>query len=230
MGPGGEVNFEDIDDITRNESSAGLSLSGTYETPQDYIDALNADGEWVVYDEEAGEVTITSVADFVKAFKNASKNLGAFDQLDAGQGENVLFGYGDGEGAHFDQLLMQVLEELESDSAADYEEDLARTDALGTDVMTRLMMYTPLYYLMESYEGYGSSDVASYWRIRTGINQGDTALSTEVNLALALEQYEGVKDVDFETIWGQGHTQAERTGSSSENFIEWVNECMQESC
>ena len=229
MGPGGEVNFEDIDDITRNESSAGLSLSGTYETPQDYIDALNADGEWVVYDEEAGEVTITSVADFVKAFKNASKNLGAFDQLDAGQGENVLFGYGDGEGAHFDQLLMQVLGELESDSAADYEEDLARTDAMGADVTTRLMMYTPLYYLMESYEGYGSSDVASYWRIRTGINQGDTALSTEVNLALALEQYEGVKDVDFETIWGQGHTQAERTGSSSENFIEWVNECMQES-
>ncbi|MBQ9642974.1 MAG: tannase [Lachnospiraceae bacterium] len=225
----GEINYEEIDDITRNETSSGLELSGTYETAQDYIDALNANGEWVSYDAASGEVTITSVADFVKALKSASKNLGAFDQLDAGQGENTLFGYGDGEGAHFDQQLMQVLEQLGSEYAAAYAEDLAKTDSQGTDVTTRLLMYTPLYYLMEFYEGYGSSDVASYWRIRTGINQGDTALSTEVNLALALEQYEGVEDVDFETIWGQGHTQAERTGTSTENFIQWVNECMQES-
>ena len=27
------------------------------------------------------------------------------DQLDAGQGENKLFGYGDGSGAHFDAIL-----------------------------------------------------------------------------------------------------------------------------
>lgn len=38
-----------------------------------------------------------------------------------------------------------------------------------------------------------------FWRIRTGINQGDTALNTEVNLALALENYG--TDVDFETVW-----------------------------
>ena len=87
-------------------------------------------------------------------------------------------------------------------------------------------MYTPLYYLLESEDGYGTSTVAKYWRIRTGINQSDCALSTEVNLALALESCDGVSDVDFETVWGQGHTQAERTGNSSDNFIKWVNDCM----
>ena len=87
-------------------------------------------------------------------------------------------------------------------------------------------MYTPLYYLLESSEGYGTSSVAKHWRIRTGIAQGDCALSTEMNLALALESYDGVNSVDFETIWGAGHTQAERTGSSTENFIAWVNTCM----
>ena len=87
-------------------------------------------------------------------------------------------------------------------------------------------MYTPLYYLLESQEGYGTSTVAKYWRIRTGINQGDTSLTTEVNLALALEYYDGVESVDFETVWGQGHTEAERTGDSTSNFIEWVNSCM----
>ena len=86
----------------------------------------------------------------------------------------------------------------------------------------------------ESYEtlavfvpgAYMTSTVAKYWRIRTGINQSDCALSTEVNLALALESCDGVSDVDFETVWGQGHTQAERTGNSSDNFIDWINDCM----
>lgn len=86
-------------------------------------------------------------------------------------------------------------------------------------------MYSPLYYLSRYYEGYGTSTVASYWRIRSGINQSDTALSTEVNLALALENL-GM-DVDFETVWGQAHVEAERTGDSTTNFIEWVVACCQ---
>jgi hypothetical protein len=222
----GEQNFEAMDDITRNSTSSGLSLSGTYETAQDYIDALNAEGEWVTYDSETNTVSITSIADFVKALKNASKNLGAFDQLDAGQGENTLFGYGDGSGAHFDATLSEILSELGSDYASAYNQDLTKTDSAGNTAETRLNMYTPLYYLLPSQEGYGSSSVAQYWRIRTGINQGDCALSTEMNLALALENYEGVDSVDFETVWGQGHTMAERTGESTSNFVEWVNECM----
>lgn len=221
------TSIEDADQITRNDtSSSGVSTSGTYETAQDYIDALNADGEWITYDASTNKATITSVEAFVKACKNASKNLGAFDQLDAGQGENTLFGYGDGNGAHFDSTLSTILSELKSEYASSYSEDLSKTDSVGYTAEQRVNMYTPLYYLLKSQGGYGTSNVAKYWRIRTGINQGDTALSTEVNLALALENYEGVKDVDFETVWGQGHTEAERTGDSTSNFIEWVNNCM----
>lgn len=221
------ANAEANDDITRNDTSgSGLSLTGIYETAQDYVDALNENGEWVTYDANTGKVTITSIEDFVSAFKTASKNLGAFDQLDAGQGENTLFGYGDGNGAHFDRTLADILEELGSDYASSYAEDLEKTDRAGNTAETRLDMYTPLYYMLESEDGYGTSTVAKYWRIRTGINQSDCALSTEVNLALALESCDGVSDVDFETVWGQGHTQAERTGNSSDNFIKWVNDCM----
>ena len=223
-----EQPYEAMDDITRNESTGGLSLSGTYETAQDYIDALNADGEWVIYDASANNATITSIEDFVMAFKSASKNIGAFDQLDEGQGENTLFGYGDGDGAHFDAVLAQILTDLGSSYASAYAEDLTQTDDTGNTVDVRLNMYTPLYYLLESSEGYETSTVAKYWRIRTGIAQSDCALSTEINLALALENYSGVENVDFETVWGAGHTQAERTGSSTDNFIAWVNECMSE--
>lgn len=221
------TSIEDVDNITRNDtSSSGADASGTYETAQDYIDALNADGTWISYDESTNTATITSIEDFVKACKNASKNLGAFDQLDASQGENTLFGYGDGSGAHFDGTLAEILSTLGSSYADDYAEDLAKTDTVGYTAEERVNMYTPLYYLLQSEDGYGTSTVAKYWRIRTGIEQSDTSLTTEVNLALALAGYEGVEDVDFETVWGQGHTQAERTGDSTSNFISWVNACM----
>ena len=89
---------------------------------------------------------------------------------------------------------------------------------------TRSDMYNPMYYLSDYYDGYKTSNVAKYWRIRTGINQSDTSLCTEEDLKLALENY-GVKSVDFATVWGQPHTTAERTGSSTDNFIAWVNDC-----
>jgi hypothetical protein len=213
------------DQIARSTtSSISITLSGTYQTAQDYIDALNADGTWVTYDASTNKATITSVADFCKAMKAATKSLGAFDQLDAGQGENTLFGYADGNGAHFDSLLAAIVKGTDYESA--FTTDLAKKDSVGNTVDVRLNMYTPLYYLLQSYDGYGTSTVAKYWRIRTGISQGDTALTTEMNLALALENNSSVKSVDFASVWGMQHTMAERTGDSTTNFCTWVNQCM----
>lgn len=221
MTGGDEVDFAAIDDISRTQTSSGLTLTGTYETAADYIAALNAEGEWVTYDESSNTAQISSVEAFVRALKVASKGLGAFDQLDRGQGENTLFGI-DGEPRHFDALLGAVLDETGSAYASDFAADLAETDAMGTDAQTRVNMYTPLYYLLESAAGHGSSTPARHWRIRSGINQGDTALTTELNLALALENDPRVESVDFAAVWGQGHTKAERTGESDANFIAWV--------
>lgn len=227
-GPGGNREgmpaIEDLDNINRMGASGAVSLSGTYETAQDYIDALNESFTWVTYDEETNTASITSLSDFAKAVKPSSKGLGAFDQLDEGQGENTLFGYNDGKGAHFDSMIAEILKGTEYEAA--YNEDLTTKDSEGNDVQYRLNMYSPLYFLMESNAGYKTSNVAKYWRIRTGAWQSDTSLTTEINLALALENYDGIKDVDFETVWGQKHTEAERTGNSTDNFINWVNECL----
>lgn len=218
--------YEEMDGITRTETaSAALSLSGTYETRQDYINALNASGEWVTWDESTNTVTVSGIAAFTQALKNASKGIAAFDQLDAGQGENILFGYGDGSGAHFDAILAGLVQGSEYETA--FAEDLARQDALGNTVDVRMNMYNPMYYLSPAYEGYQTAEPAVYWRIRTGITQGDTALCTEIDLALAADAYSEETQVDFETVWGQGHTMAERTGSSAANFIAWVQACMQ---
>ncbi len=84
-------------------------------------------------------------------------------------------------------------------------------------------MYNPMYFLSNHYDGYRSATIAPAWRIRTGIMQGDTASTVEINLALALAGY-GIDDVDFATIWGQVHTMAELTGDASTNFVAWVTE------
>ena len=222
---GEDVDFSAIDDISRNESSSGISVSGTFETAQDYIDALNANGTWVTYDENTNTAKITSISDFAEAVKTASKGIAAFDQLDGSQGENTLFGYGDGSGAHFDSALASILSEIGSSYASDYEEDLNKEDAVGHTVDYRVNMYSPLYYLMSGSEGYQTSNVAKYFRINTGLWQSDTAVNTEANLALALQNYGS--DVDYSFVWGQGHTMAERSGDSTSNFINWINECVQ---
>ena len=197
------------------------NLSGS--SAQEYIDGLNTDKKWITYDKSTNTAAITSVADFVKHCKVASDPITAFDQPKT----NIsLFGCGDGKGAHFDSILADVLTELDSEYAGEYIEDIKKTDAFGYNVKQRVDMYTPLYYLMESEDGHGTANVAPYWRIRTGIKQNTNASTTEINLALALENHSGVESVDFETVWDQDHTTAERTGSSTENFITWVHNCM----
>lgn len=216
--------FEAADGINREPVKSTAQESKTYATAQEYIDDLNKDIQWVNYDSQSNTATITSVEDFVTVCKNASKSIGAFDDLNAAQGENTLFGYGDGSGAHFDSIMAELLKDTEYGAA--YAADLSKTDSQGNTVDYRVNMYNPMFFIEDYYDGYGSADVAKYWRIRTGINQGDTALSTEINLALALESYGA--DVDFETVWGEGHTMAERTGNSTDNFIQWVNECLKQ--
>lgn len=225
-GPGG-ADYSQLDNVRRTVSANPykVTLSGPYATAEDYIAALNAKGKWVAYDSAANTVKISSIEAFMRAAKNASKSIGAFDDLNRTQGENILFGFGDGKGAHFDPIEAELLKGTDYEAA--FAEDLAKTDVLGKSVSTRADMYNPMYFLCRYYKGYRKSTPAKYWRIRSGIFQGDTALSTETTLALALKAYgPGVKSVDFETVWGQGHTEAERTGSPRENFIAWVNECM----
>lgn len=195
--------------------------SGSYASAEEYVASLNSDTEWVSYDSATGEVEITSIAAFAKHCKAATKPIAAFDKLD--QGGHELFNVGDGEKTHYDSVLHELVKGTSYE--AEMAEDLAKTDALGNDMQYRINMFSPLYYLMEANDGYGTSSVAAHWRIRTGIEQSDTALTTEVNLALALEALG--KDVDFETVWGEGHAQAERTGDSTENFIAWVNSLWQ---
>lgn len=214
----------------------GSTESVTYETAQAYIDSLNAETQWVTYDAAANRAKISSLADFAKYVKTASKSVPAFDDLDRSLAENAVFGVADANELHFDQLVARLLKnnqakyesltDWNSQYVTDFESDLAKTDSLGKTIAERQDLYNPMFYLTSAYSGYQTSKPAPHWRIRSGLSQGDTALTVETNLALALEnQANGaVKSVDFATVWGQGNTTAERTGHASANFIQWVQE------
>jgi len=214
----------------------GSTESVTYETAQAYIDSLNAEAQWVTYDAATNTAKISSLADFAKYVKTASKSVPAFDALDRSLAENAVFGVADANELHFDQVVARLLKnnqakyesltDWNSQYVTDFESDLAKTDSLGKTIAERQDLYNPMFYLTSAYSGYQTSKPAPHWRIRSGLSQGDTALTVETNLALALEnQANGaVKSVDFATVWGQGNTTAERTGHASANFIQWVQE------
>lgn len=233
--PSGEIP-SDSGDAGGEMGSSDSSDNTTYNTAKDYIASLNGNNTWIEYDESTNTAKITSLEAFVKHCKSPSKSVPAFDDLNCSQAENGLFGLDANGSAHFDKIASELLKnnsdkyskfsDFSSDYADDYSNDLKKTDSLNTSMQTRVNMYNPMYYLCDYYDGAGSSDVAKYWRINTGIEQGDTSQCVDVNLYLGVLGKVGSENVEFSTIWGQGHTQAERTGDSTSNFINWVNKCL----
>jgi hypothetical protein len=222
--------------LTLTATSDGYYQSGSY---YQYIMGVINDAVTRYNKYHSANVATYSTTDasalhtFCSANKKASKSLTAFDgYATMSSPENMLMGISGAYG-HFDSSLAAVVNKYASSYYSAFTSDFAKTDALGNTVDKRLMMYTPMYYLVNNSTYYkgggaGSSTVAPFWRIRTGIMQGDTGLSTETDLALALMNYSGVKDVDFETIWGLAHTTAEDEGASNAtaNFISWVENCV----
>ena len=204
----------------------------SYDTASDYIASLNSDSQWITYDSSSNTATISSVGDFVTHCKSATKNVGAFDNLDKSAAENKLFGIdGTTYTKHFDSIMANLLtnksstystlSNWDSSYSTDYKNDLGVKDSLGKTIEYRVNMYNPMYYLNEYYDGYKTSDVADYFRINTGITQGDTSNVVEMNLFLALLNYG--KNATFTTVWEKGHTEAERSGDAESNFITWIS-------
>ena len=218
--------IKDIQDEKNEEIETQKYEDLVFKSPEDYINFLNKDKNWITYDSSTRLAKISNFKDFVENMKSADKPIGAFDGLNKDQPENILFGI-NGEGSHFDRRTQSIFES--TDYSKEFTQDFSKTDKLGYSTDTRVEMYNPLYYIMPVFKGYKTSKVAKYWRIRSGLSQPNTSLTTEVNLALALKRYCGEKKVDFETVWAMGHVRAERRGTPDENFIRWVNKCVTKS-
>lgn len=206
-----------------------------YDTVEDYIAYLNREEEWVTYDTVTNTAKISGMEAFVKYCKTAEKAVGAYDDLNRTSAENDLFGTEGSESLHFDTTMSFLLQEYSFDYSrlknwddsvtAAYSADAEVKDSLGNSLGTRQSMYNAMYYVSSYYEGKNTSTIARYWRINSGIEQGEAPLSADVNLALALRDAKGVENVQFAEVWGQGYTMAEESGEGILNFIAWIKEC-----
>lgn len=210
--------------------------STTYKTAKDYIDSLNSDEKWIEYNSSSNTAKITSIEAFIKNCKNPTKQIPAFDDFNRTQSENELFGISSNSSLHFDSIVSDLLtnnsdkyskyNDYSSDYQKDFSDDLNEVDSQNNTIKTRENMYNLMYYLNDYYNASTSSDVAKYWRINTGIEQGDTSQCVDINLYLGVLNKVGSDNVEFSIVWGQGHIKAERTGNSTSNFINWVNSCL----
>ena len=198
-----------------------ITLYGMYSSAENYNAALNQKRQWVNINTYWNNSEIRSIADFVRSFKPAARNIGAFDNFNRDSNENILFAVEDGKPRHFDSYIERILQNTAKGS--EYSTDLAVRDKHGYSVKQRLNMYTPMYYLLPSSAGYRSAKVAPFWRIRSGIQQTETALTTEINLWLALQQYPSVYDTDFALVWESAHEMAEEKDDAVNSFIKWVD-------
>ena len=156
----------------------------------------------------------------------------AFDSTARNMVSNQLFGVEETDSLHFDATIARLLDE-HGDYLSTFEGfdpewpgawvgDLTMHDALDVSMAQRRNMLNPLYYLSGAYAGFGMAKPARDWRIVTGVQQSQTTLTGEMNLALALAAYDGVERVDSELVWDAGFVAAERSGSPTEALIRWV--------
>ncbi|MCD7778035.1 MAG: hypothetical protein LUH47_05980, partial [Clostridiales bacterium] len=249
-GPGGSGNAPDSGMTVTSADMSSVSDDALLEYLLSIDENFDTDDAWITYDADTDWFSVRSVEDFVLyGSKSVSKDVGAFDDLNKSQAENYVFGSGSNEAAHFDSVMADLIAEnyssyAETDSSVSSSEISAYASAYQSDYDSytsdallsygsqhRQNMYNPMYYLCRDYDGYGSSDPADHWRIKTGIEQSDTSLTVEMNLYLAILEdiNDGlIYDMDFSMFWEQGHTTAERAGADSDEcFIEWVSGCME---
>ena len=156
----------------------------------------------------------------------------AYDSPERNMVTNQLFGVEEVDSLHFDATIARLLDEhgdylstLSGFDPAWPEEwvgDLTMRDSLDCSVAQRRNMLNPLYYLCGNYAGFGTARPARNWRIVTGVQQSQTTLTGEVDLALALAAYDGVERVDSELVWDAGFVAAERSGSAADALIRWI--------
>ena len=167
---------------------------------------------------------LSSLDTIVKNHNHRSKACPCFDSLfSGGEGASVecgVFGRMRSKPTdpdfkrHFSPSVAEQIAALKDRFQGEYDEyyKLYKAQSESEDVKEQVALYNPYTYLDE-----GKTRVAS--KIRICVGSMDSATSTAVSAQLALTLSSLGIDTEYEIMWGQGHTDADREGE----FIAWVN-------
>jgi len=198
-----------------------------YDSIKEYIDEVNKANKWIIYDEDTNRATITSIKDFVDSRQRVTKDVCAYDGLSRNQIANKLFSVKKTKNIHYDNVISELLSNNATEYSklkrwnklypSDYATDLQVMDEMNNTVSKRVRMYDPMVYLL----GEEDSNIASCWRINSGMNQTNIPRAIEINMYLAIKS-NNVKRVEYTPVWEQESSMVELSGEAIHNCIEWI--------
>lgn len=183
-----------------------------FEPPMKEI-AGNDKTSWLKWDGQ--KASISDLDTYVLKHRRRMKPCTSFDILANGSGENKVFGTATEAAVHFNSYIAKDIAALRERFPEEYEKYYEAYAAVEGDqeLARRVYLINPLNYIDTEEQ----SDAASFYRIRVGASDADTSLSVAMTLALKLEG--AGKNVDYQLVWDQPHSEADYPGE----IIRWID-------
>lgn len=198
-------------------------------TVEEYLKSLDSKGTgWFTYDAATGKVTITDLDALVVNHIARKKMCPSLDSYNYKSNENDAFKDASGKTVHFSATVRDALGTLieKKDSYGWTAEELAYIEALYGDYNAGisdesgylLEVMSPINYVAER-EGFTGADVAPFWRLRIGSEDGDHGAPAAWLIAEGLKKYQPETEVSMGIAWGMGHSLSELTEQDLYDYI-----------
>ncbi len=219
-GPGVKLNAPKRDQPLKEPVSLGDLMArpekGAPEEPEEEQKMTVRTGEdkssWLSFGD--GKARISDLDTYVLSHRRRMKPCTAFDSLPCITSENRVYGSTDQPVTHFGAEIADAIASLKEQFPEEYGKYyVAYALAEEDETLTRQKaLNNPL-----SHIGTGAEeDQAQYYRIRVGAADADTAFSVSMTLALMLA--DAGRDVDYELVWDQPHSEADYPGE----LCDWI--------
>lgn len=171
---------------------------------------------WLSWDGE--KAVISDIDSYVLNHRRRMKPCTSFDVLGMDSGENKVFGNADIPMRHFNSYIAAALEKLKERFPQEYGKYHASyAQAVGNEELDRqIYLINPFHYIGTAEK----STQAQYYQIRVGASDADTSFSVSMTLACLLAA--AGKDVDYQLVWEQPHSEADYPGEA----VEWIEEIL----
>ena len=219
------------------EKSFSVTVSGmspyTYldeDAVQAYLDELNAAEDWVSVEytyakASTGPSTIVTYADgcvvtmtgldaFTEHFHSRVSAPPVFDDPDFADACNALFADETGAPRHYDVTLQHLIASGKYDALDGWDASMTAAYAGAESIAEEVSLINPLLHM-------DGSDVAPFFRIRTGTNDQFASIAESADLAAFIRSNSDAA-VDYALAWGQPHGDAEIDGADLFTWIERV--------
>ena len=171
---------------------------------------------WLSWD--GNKAKIKDIDSYILNHRRRMKPCTSFDVLGMDSGENKVFGNADIPMRHFNAYIASAIETLKEqfpEEYAKYYEGYAQVSG-NEELARQIYLINPFHYIGTEEK----STQAEHYRIRVGASDADTSFTVSMTLACLLAN--AGKNVDYQLVWDQPHSEADYPGEA----IAWIEEIL----